>query len=40
VFADDRRMAEQAAFRIIEKFWARHAKERRQQQRKLVGMKT
>ena len=40
VFADDRRMAEQAAFRIIEKFWARHAKERRQQQRKLVGMET
>jgi hypothetical protein len=29
-----------APFRMMEQFWARHAKERRQQQRKLVGMET
>ncbi len=43
VFADDRRMAEVAAFRIMEKFWARMSKERRQQERaamKLARMKT
>ena len=33
IFMPDRRMAEIACFRILEKFWARMAKERRQQQR-------
>jgi hypothetical protein len=36
VFCDDRRMAEVTAFRILEQFWARHARERRQQTRKSV----
>jgi hypothetical protein len=44
IFMPDRRMAEVAAFRIMEKFWARHAKERRQLQRlkqkQLAGMET
>jgi hypothetical protein len=39
IFCDDRRMAEITTFRIIEQFWARHAKERRQQKRKLIEMK-
>lgn len=38
VFCEDRRMAELAAFRIMEKFWARHAKERRQKQKQLAGV--
>ena len=33
VFLRDRRMAEVACFRILEKYWARMAKERRRQQR-------
>ena len=40
IFCDDKEMAAVTAFRMMEQFWFRHAKERRQQQRKLVGMKT
>ncbi len=38
VFCDDRRGAEVTAFRIMEQFWARHAKERRQRKRELLGV--
>jgi len=40
IFCEDKEMAAVTAFRMLEQFWARHAKERRQQQRKLVGMET
>ena len=33
IFCDDKQMAAVTAFRILEQFWSRHAKERRQQQR-------
>ena len=40
IFCDDRRMAEITAFRIMEQFWARHAKERRQQKQKTIAIET
>jgi len=38
IFCDDKQLAAVTAFRMMEQFWARHAKERRQRQRKLAGM--
>lgn len=37
IFCDDRRLAELTAFRLLEKFWERTAKERRQQARERVA---
>lgn len=37
IFCDDRRLAEVAAFRLLEKFWERTAKERRRQARAHVA---